>query len=102
MAGIKGKSGGSREGSGRKSKAVEMGLQEKLDPMENDFLKSFHRAIKEGHPVALKLFADYRYGKPADSLDVTSGGKVIESVNHIVTFRDYSDDGDKPGIQPGL
>jgi hypothetical protein len=77
--------GGARKGAGRKSKAEEMGLQGKLDPMERDFLNALHQAIKKGNPIALKLFAEYRYGKPQDNLDITSGG---EKLTALVRFKD--------------
>jgi hypothetical protein len=86
--------GGARQGAGRKSKAEELNLQTKLDPMEVDFLSSLHKAIKDGNPVAMKLYAEYRFGKPTDHVDLTSGGERMESVKEIV-FRDYAN---KPGV----
>jgi hypothetical protein len=77
--------GGARTGAGRKSRAEEMGLQGKLDPMEDDFLTSLHKAIKKGNVIAMKLYAEYRYGKPQDSLDITSGG---EKLTTLVRFKD--------------
>jgi hypothetical protein len=84
--------GGKREGSGRKSKAEELELQTKLDPMEDDFLSALHKQIKKGHPLALKMYAEYRFGKPTDKVDVTSAGKAIGSEPHVVIFKDYSKD----------
>ncbi len=83
--------GGARAGSGRKSRAEEMELQSKLDPMEPAFLKSFAEQIKKGNPVALKLYAEYRYGKPTDHIDHTSGGEKIQSeIKHTIILEDYS------------
>lgn len=84
--------GGARKGAGRKSKAVELELQGKLDPMEGDFLKAFHGLIKEGHPLALKMFAEYRFGKPTDKVDLTSNGKTVGDVKHEIIFKDYAKD----------
>lgn len=82
--------GGYREGAGRKSKAEELGLREKLTPMEPEFLKALKAAIIDGNAVAMKLYADYMYGKPTDKLDVTSGGEKLEATKHEIIFRDYS------------
>lgn len=68
--------GGKREGAGRKSRAEEMDLQTKLDPMEADFLKAFQEQIKKGNPIALKLYAEYRYGKPQDNIDLKVEGLI--------------------------
>lgn len=73
--------GGARAGSGRKSRAEEMELQSKLDPMEDDFLKSLHEQIKKGNPIALKLYAEYRYGKPTDHIDLEVEGEM----KHVIT-----------------
>jgi hypothetical protein len=87
--------GGRREGAGRKSKAHEMGIQVKLDPMEDDFLAALHKAIKKGNVIAMKLYADYRFGKPTDKVDITTQGEKIEGGKHEVIFRDYRKKDDK-------
>lgn len=71
--------GGKRPNSGRKSKAEELGLKEKLQPMEADFLKVLHRELKKGNPVALKMFAEYYYGKPKETVDLN----VPEGINIV-------------------
>lgn len=82
--------GGHRDGSGRKSKAEEMGLQGKLNPMEKSFLTSLHKAIKKGNVIAMKLYAEYRFGKPTDKVDITTGGQKLEQLKHEIIFKDYS------------
>lgn len=68
-----------------------MELQSKLDPMEDDFLEALHKAIKAMNPVALKLFADYRYGKPTDHVDHTTGGEKLQTeIKHTIILEDYS------------
>ena len=62
--------GGVRENSGRKSKAEELGLKEKLSPMEPLFLKALGKGLKEDNGVAMKLFADYFYGKPTETVNL--------------------------------
>jgi hypothetical protein len=73
--------GGRREGAGRKSKAEELGIKEKLAPMEPVFLKVLAEQIKEGNSVALKMFAEYYYGKPKETMDLN----LPEGVN--IVFR---------------
>lgn len=82
--------GGPRPGSGRKSKAEEQELQKKLDPMEPDFLDALLAGIKKGNPLILKMYAEYRFGKPQDSVDITSKGEKIEGTKEII-FRNYAD-----------
>lgn len=62
--------GGPRAGSGRKSKAEEQELQKKLDPMEADFLDALHKGIIAGNPIVLKMYAEYRFGKPQDHITI--------------------------------
>lgn len=64
MAGVKGKSGGSRRGAGRKSKSKGRALIETLTPYEDSTHAALFAAIKRGEPWAIKLFFAYRYGKP--------------------------------------
>lgn len=77
MAGVKGKSGGPRKGSGRKSKAEEQNLVEKLSPMEDSAHSALEIAVKAGEPWAIKLFFEYMYGKPLQRTDVTSNGETV-------------------------
>lgn len=89
MAGVKGRSGGPRKGSGRKSKAEEQALAEKLSPMEDSAHAALKTALLEKEPWAVKLFFEYMYGKPLQRTDLTSNG---ESVNiPLITWVDDSD-----------
>lgn len=65
--------GGKRKGAGRKGKAQEMHLLERLDKhIDNDdailLLKS---KMDEGDFKALQLYMNYYYGKPKETKDVT-------------------------------
>ena len=80
MAGVKGKSGGSRQGSGRKSKADEQALVERLSPMDEMAFKALEAGVKRGDYNFLKLFFEYRFGKPADKVDLTSKGEALSVV----------------------
>ena len=63
--------GGKREGSGRKSKADELQLLDKLSPMEDLFIQVLHNGLKKGDYKFAQLFANYYYGKPRETQDIT-------------------------------
>ena len=80
MADGRKKNGGYREGGGRKSKAEELDIKGKLSPMEPEFLKQLNRHIKAGNLLAMKLWAEYYYGKPSEKLDITTGGEKLNRI----------------------
>ena len=67
----KGKHGGKREGAGRKPKAKEQELIEKLSPFESDALRVLGEAVQMGEPWAVKMFMEYRFGKPLQRTENT-------------------------------
>jgi hypothetical protein len=54
---------------GRKPKAEEQKLIEKLSPLEPLAFKALTDAIKEGKDWAVKLFFNYQYGMPKQIVD---------------------------------
>jgi len=80
--------GGKRDKAGRKSKAEEQQLIEKLTPMNKDALKALKMAVTSGESWAVKLYFEYYYGKPKQQLDVTSGGEQIKPPSIIFTKSD--------------
>ena len=56
---------------GRPSKAEDQVLVERLSPLDNDALEQLKKAINQGKPWAVKLFFEYRYGKPKETKDIT-------------------------------
>lgn len=56
--------GGHATNGGRKSKAEEQLLIEKLSPLESTAHTKLKEAIDEGKEWAVKMFFDYMYGKP--------------------------------------
>ena len=84
------KNGGRRPGSGRKSKAEELKLAEKLDELLGSdweqavFDKIRSEALKGSFQHAQLLVA-YKYGKPQDKVDITSGGKSLPRKEIIFT-----------------
>ena len=68
--------GGARPGAGRKSKAEEQNLIEKLTPLEPAALKALKTALMSGEGWAVKLFMEYKFGRPTQKID--SSVKFIE------------------------
>ena len=66
-----GTNGGAREGAGRKSKAQEQSLIEKLSPLEPIAFKAFTEALKENKDWAVKLFFQYNFGMPKQTIDAS-------------------------------
>jgi|TARA_R100000084_G_scaffold105860_1_gene63673 hypothetical protein len=62
--------GGKREGSGRKSKADEVQLIEKLGPLENKAFKALEAGIESGDFKYVQLFYHYFAGKPRETKDI--------------------------------
>jgi hypothetical protein len=63
--------GGAREGAGRKPKADEIKLIEKLTPLDDLAFEKLKEGIESGSFPHLKLFHDYRWGKPTDFKQIT-------------------------------
>lgn len=61
--------GGAREGAGRKSKAQEQSLIEKLSPLEPVAFKALTDALNDGKDWAVKLFFQYNFGMPKQTID---------------------------------
>jgi hypothetical protein len=65
------KRGGARKGAGRKSKDEELKIIERLDNIieSDDVIKSLKGLIKDGNFNAIKLYLEYRYGKPKETIE---------------------------------
>ena len=70
-------------GSGRKSKADEQNLIEKLSPLEEQAFIKLSEAIDSGKDWAIKMFFEYMFGKPKQQTDITSMGEKIQNVIHL-------------------
>tara|TARA_R110002049_G_scaffold295766_1_gene483369 strand:- start:11 stop:295 length:285 start_codon:yes stop_codon:yes gene_type:complete len=66
--------GGKRVNSGRPAKADELKFLEKLDKHidQDEAIKSLKELIKDGNFNAIKLYFEYRFGKPKE---------VVENIN---------------------
>ena len=79
----KNKHGGARKGAGRKPKAEEQKLIERLDNIINsdEAIEKLKMLINKPDLAAIRLYFEYRFGKPKDSIDVTSSDASIQSFN---------------------
>ena len=85
--------GGVRVGQGRKPKADEVKLIERLSPMDDIALKELKRGVLAGDFQFLKLFMDYRYGKPKERVDITTDGEKIKSLQVEVIRTTHASEG---------
>lgn len=72
-----GKNGGKREGAGRKPKAEEIELIERLSPMDDLALQKLKEGVSSGDFKFIQLFMNYRYGRPKEKKDITSNGESL-------------------------
>ena len=63
------KNNGGNKNAGRKSKAEEQQLIERLTPLIEDGYKALKNALKDEQGWAVKLFFEYHYGKPKQSIE---------------------------------
>jgi len=77
---------------GRKAKSEEQNLIEKLTPMSPIAHKKLKEAITAGEQWAVKLWFEYFYGKPRQSLDLDLGDKpIVQQVNITVDKSETAD-----------
>lgn len=63
--------GGKRAGAGRKSKAEEVSLIEKLSPLEDTAYAALKAGVEKGDFKFVQLFYNYYAGKPRETKDIT-------------------------------
>lgn len=73
--------GGKRSGAGRKPKADEVELIEKLSPLDERAFDALEAGIEKGDYLFVKLFFEYRFGKPQNKVDITTDGEEIKPIN---------------------
>lgn len=82
------KAGGAREGAGRKSKAEERSLIEKLTPLEPIAFKALTNALNEGKDWAVKLFFQYYFGMPKQVIDQNSNVNINSfDIKDVLKFK---------------
>ena len=62
--------GGYRINSGRKSKSAELELVSKLTVYDNLAIDTLIQGVKQGNFQFIKLFMEYRFGKPNQSISL--------------------------------
>ncbi len=62
--------------AGRKPKADEQKLIERLGRYEDLAHTKLQEAVEEGHSWAIKLYFEYNYGKPKETKDVSISGDL--------------------------
>lgn len=62
--------------AGRKPKAEEQKLIEKLSPLEPLAHDKLKEAIEAAQPWAVKMYFEYMYGKPKETKDVNVSGDL--------------------------
>jgi len=58
--------------AGRKPKADEQEIIDRLSPLEDAFIGAMQRGLAQTQGWAVKIFAEYYWGKPKERLEVTS------------------------------
>ena len=77
--------GGARKGAGRKPKDEEEALIERLSPLDDTAFKALKKGIEDGRYWAVKLFFQYRYGKPKEVRDIDL---FVEQPLFEINFKD--------------
>ncbi len=85
------KSNGGHSNGGRKPKAEEQKLIEKLSPLEPLAHTKLNEALQAGEQWAVKLFFEYMYGKPRQQTDITTNGKDINTQPTIL-FKKFNNE----------
>ncbi len=84
------KHGGARKGAGRKPKADEVKLIERLDSIidKDEAVGKLGELVTKGDIRALQLYLSYRYGKPKESIDLNSSEGLNINFRDLIKFVD--------------
>lgn len=83
------KNNGGHKNSGRKPKAHEQNLIEKLTPLEPEAQAALKRALLKGEGWAVKLFYEYKYGKPTQTVNNNNAHTFNDfDINDVFKFGD--------------
>ena len=82
--------GGARQGAGRKPKADEIKLIERLDSLidKDEALSKLGELVAKGDIRAVQLYLSYRYGKPKESIDLNSSEGLNINFKDLIKFVD--------------
>ena len=75
--------------AGRPKKADELKLIEKLDALINneEVIKTLGKQIIKGDSRAMNLYFGYRYGKPKESVDISSSDGFNVNFRDLIKFK---------------
>ena len=79
------KNNGGNKNAGRKSKADEIKLIERLTPMADAAYHALKKGIDKGDYKFVQLFFAYYAGKPKESKDITSNGETVQTIINLGT-----------------
>jgi hypothetical protein len=80
--------GGARIGAGRKPKADEIKLIEKLSPLDDTALEVLKTLLENKDLGGLKLFMEYRWSKPLQKLQSDSNVNLTGiNLNDLIKFQ---------------
>jgi len=92
MAGVKGKSGGKREGAGRPTEGERIHIRQMLDEtIDPAFVtEKIFQLIDNGDYRAIDLYMKYRIGTPVQSIDMNLTGSTDINFNlsDVIKFKD--------------
>lgn len=77
------KNNGGNKNAGRKPKSDEIVMIEKLSPLDDIAFGKLKEGVENGSFNHLKLFYEYRYGKPKQLIGVVSENETLEQVFKI-------------------
>ena len=82
--------GGARQGAGRKPKAQEQKLIERLDNIidTDEAIETLGKLVAKGDMRALQTNLSYRYGKPKESMDINSSEGLNINFKDLIKFVD--------------
>ena len=75
--------GGAREGAGRPKKSDEAELIERLKKFDDIAEQKLIEGVQSGSYPHLKIFYEYRYGKPKQLIGVVTENETLEQVFKI-------------------
>jgi hypothetical protein len=82
--------GGARQGAGRKPKAQEQKLIERLDNIidKDEAIGKLGELVAKGDMRAIQAYLSYRYGKPKESVDINSSEGLNINFKDLIKFVD--------------
>lgn len=83
------KNNGGHPNSGRKPKAEELKLIERLDAIidSDEALNTLGNLVLKGDMRAVQLYMGYRYGKPKESVDINSSEGISIDFKELIKFK---------------